>query len=165
MSVSREQAKLYSLIANFTSQALLGLISNVYDLFGPKILSGDKFYPILLDVAEKYFNTCVMLIQDRSDDYINDHFDNMCKIKLAGPSHPIDMLNIAVLLALHCINGLNLTFSADRNGSLSAARTAIAELLAAESGRASGLIGCTADHDHKKITGKIYEFVVDEKQL
>jgi hypothetical protein len=156
------QAKLFVQLASFSADTILELISNAYKIFGPNILNSERLQPILIAVAETYFNECMQLIQNRRDNFINERFDMMCSVQLNGPSHPQDMLQIIVMLSLSCINELKLTLTGDYESSMLGARKCIADILARQSDRAVGLVGCTEDHIHNNFAPgeKAFEFTL-----
>jgi hypothetical protein len=108
MEATTEQTKLFNLLANFAVDTVMGWVSNVYRKFGPKVVAGDAFTGLILPFAQGYFNAVAQLIYSREDPYINEKFDEMTSIRLAGKNDPMDSLNLIVMLCLNIINDMDI---------------------------------------------------------
>ena len=162
----QNRTRLFDLLSEFTANVVLDMVSNAYRTFGKVITSGDALPPLLLPVAESYFNNCVYSAQSRDDEYLNGVFDKMTAIKLDNTNHVVDLINLTVMLTLNCIYALEIrdVLTDDYLTSMKAVKGHVEAILRRYKGLISDLRGCASDHIHVDIPRgeKIFTFSVDK---
>ncbi|SIP86157.1 Hypothetical protein PACV_444 [Pacmanvirus A23] len=146
------QLKLFSLMADFSTDTVTGWLSSFYLHYGWKAAGSDEFPRQILKFAEEYFNNCARWIYNRKDEYINAKFDEMLSV-LQNKYDPIDLLNIIVMLCLHALNNIDVSpvMSENRESSMSAAKVHIHAIINRKKELAQHLHGCTPDHIHTPV--------------
>ena len=165
--VTESQRKLFGLIADFVRDTVVGWVSLMYDSTGPGILIfPDIMCKKMIQFAEVYFNEVARWIYSREDQYINAKFDEMAAVPLAGTNHPIDILQVIVMLTLTVVNHMDIkaVATASRETMLGAVKVHVEALVRRYAATAKDLIGCTPDHIHEPITAqdKVFTFTLDK---
>lgn len=163
--MTTSQLELYAHITQFAVDTVLGWISTTYRNFGPKVVGGDALIDIVLKPAEQYFNYCAAAIYSRTDDYINERFDKMCKVQLENENHPIDCLQMIVMLSMYALQ--NMAIGDVVNENYDTSMRAVRSHIVAVVGRkqlADTLHGCV-NHNHLPIGPgeKIFDLAVNRK--
>ena len=163
MKPTENQKKLFDLLSDFVVDTIISLISAAKDRFGMVILRGDALIELIAGPLEAYFNECAMLLQSRTDEYINNKFDAMTKIKLDNTNHPIDLLNNIVMLSLYTIQIMDLGRLVSDNipATMTAIRIHLKSIVAQKEVLATSLHGCDESHDHQPIKSKVYNFTAN----
>lgn len=163
---TENQSKLYELLADFSQKTVLELVAGAYKTFGRAITAGNALPQIILPVAETYFNTCAQNIYSREDEYINSAFDTMCSVELEGKNHPMDLLQLIVMLSLNCIYNMKINDVVTDNytTSMEAVKYHLQAVLRRYRNLAVDLRGCSKDHIHEHIQPgeKIFTFTLDK---
>lgn len=164
--ISQNQKKLFSLIADFAVDTVVGWVSLVYNKHGYKVAAGDAFAPVIIPFAQRYFNMIAYCIYSREDAMVNEKFDEMASIKLAAKNDPMDILHLVVMLCLNLVNDMDVrdAVSDDYATSMLAVQAHLAALVKRHSGLASELKGCPPDHVHVPLreTDRVFTFAVDK---
>lgn len=162
---TENQTKLYELLADFSQKTVLELVAGAYKTFGRALTAGNALPQIILPIAETYFNTCAQSIYSREDEYINSAFDAMCAIELGCKSHPIDLLQLIVMLSLNCIYNMKIgdVITDVYTTSMEAVKYHLQAVIRRYANLAADLHGCPKDHIHEPIQPgeKIFTFTLD----
>ena len=153
-----EQRKLFDLMSKFTIDAVVGFISTGYKKFGPIILRGDSFVELILLFVNQYFNSCAVWIYSRTDDYINERFDEMM---IPIKNDPIDILNNIVLMSVGALNEMTIhdVVSQDYKMTMEAVRVHVSSIIY-NNDRACELIPC--NHIHVRSDEPVYNLTMDK---
>lgn len=163
-SATSAQLRLMELMCDFAAEAILGFLDSVYLKLGPVILAGDAVIPLILPVAETYFNYCAKNLTARQSPYLNARFDAMTSIPLAGPNIAHDCLNNIVPIFLTILQSLDLrgAVSEKYDESMGVVRVHVQALARRHMHLAVHLHGCTTDHVHEPITTDVFSFAHDK---
>lgn len=166
ISPTENQKKLFALLADFSVQTVTGWISNVYKLYGPRVVAGDALTPLILRFAEEYFNCCARWLYNRRDEYINRKFDEMLAIRVGNKYDPIDLLHIIVMISLNLLQDLNIcdVISDNYVNSMEAVVVHLKALASRHSSLSANLLGCTPDHKHEPVGehDRVFSFAYDK---
>jgi hypothetical protein len=148
------QLRLFDLLGESTVDIVLDLLSGAYEFFGGNILSSPGLVRIVLPVAEQYFSQCAYRLQVRESPTLNGIFDRMCAVELAGPCHPMDLLQTIAILTLRCLGAIDLNrTTGGYEDAMKYVKSSVGSTLATLRDRvAADLVDCTPDHVHPVIT-------------
>lgn len=156
---------LFELIADFSVKTVLGWVACTYknSALGPKVAAGDAFVSIILPFAQEQFNIYARNIYDRSDEYINEHFDKMLSVVLTGTYAPIDILNMIVMLSLYLLTTLDISsvINDDYVASMRAVEAHLRALVHRKRDLADTLRGHSSVTSPPSLTGDVYSFAYD----
>lgn len=158
------QKRLFRLISDFSVNTVSGWISNVYKTYGDRVAAGDALPQLIIKFAEHYFNYCALAIYSRDDEYINGKFDEMLSVTLARTYDPIDILQLIVMLSLGILQQMDIkdVVSRDYNMTMSTVQMHLYTIARRHDGLSADLHGCTPDHHHEPITGRVFTFAYDK---
>ncbi len=154
---SREQQKLFDLMADFAADTVVELIANGYDMFTRDTMRSTMLPILLSRIAEDYFNNVSKWIYDRSDKFINERFDAMLAVELheieeSGNKKydPIDLLHLIVAMSMQSLITMNIgdIVTDNRAQTLDAVRAHIRCIVGRFNHVALGLRGCNCDEPH-----------------
>jgi hypothetical protein len=112
---SREQKKLYELLAGFAVATVTEWVAVSYRMFSREAMRGSMLPILISRVAEEYFNKLSRQVYTREDAFINEKFDEMLAIELPEIEEsgndkydPMDLLNIIVPISMQTLIDMNI---------------------------------------------------------
>jgi hypothetical protein len=102
---SPAQNALYDAMSQFLKNTVSGWVSAAFKVVGPAKIEDFLENMVTLGAVD-YFNRVAHWVDNREDDYVNEHFDKMLSINVGRRYHHYDLIQILFAMSLRIVKSL-----------------------------------------------------------